>query len=102
MCFCPRANYCIERCLPDFSVFSKLRDRLCLGTDSYASNYTFNFAEEIGFLNFQNFLNKTKFDFESVGSAGAAPAGFTADTTGRGKAGVWVLQQAQGAPALAR
>ena len=49
-CFCPRANHFIERRLPDFSIFSNLKDRLCMGTDSYASNYSFNFDEEIGFL----------------------------------------------------
>jgi aminodeoxyfutalosine deaminase len=53
-CFCPRANYFIERRFPDFLIFSKLKDRLCLGTDSLASNYSLNFGEEIGFLHLRH------------------------------------------------
>lgn len=49
-CFCPRANYYIERRLPDFALFSELNNKLTLGTDSLASNHSLNMGEEIGFL----------------------------------------------------
>jgi cytosine/adenosine deaminase-related metal-dependent hydrolase len=37
-CFCPNANLYIENKLPDFKLFSELKNSICLGTDSLASN----------------------------------------------------------------
>jgi len=46
-CFCPNANLYIENRLPDFDVFINAGTTCCLGTDSYASNYTLNLLDEI-------------------------------------------------------
>lgn len=46
-CFCPNANLYIENQLPQFSLFSNYNDRICIGTDSYASNHQLSILEEI-------------------------------------------------------
>lgn len=46
-CFCPNANLYIENQLPQFSLFSNYTDRICIGTDSYASNHQLSILEEI-------------------------------------------------------
>ncbi|MEO6168767.1 MAG: amidohydrolase family protein [Chitinophagales bacterium] len=46
-CFCPNANLYIENQLPQFSLFSNHSDRICIGTDSYASNHQLCILEEI-------------------------------------------------------
>lgn len=46
-CFCPNANLYIEQHLPNFSLFEELSDRICIGTDSYASNHQLSILEEI-------------------------------------------------------
>lgn len=45
-CFCPRANLYIESRLPDFALFSEEKERLCLGTDSLASNDDLDLCSE--------------------------------------------------------
>ncbi len=44
-CTCPKANLYIENSLPDYSIFD--RDKLCIGTDSLASNDSFSILEEL-------------------------------------------------------
>ena len=44
-CTCPKANLYIENSLPDYSIFNT--DKLCLGTDSLASNNTLSILEEL-------------------------------------------------------
>lgn len=46
-CFCPNANLFIENHLPEFSLFANYHDRICIGTDSYASNHQLSVLEEI-------------------------------------------------------
>jgi cytosine/adenosine deaminase-related metal-dependent hydrolase len=46
-CFCPNANLYIENRLPDFDIFIESGVTCCLGTDSYASNYSLNILDEI-------------------------------------------------------
>ncbi|MEP7128076.1 MAG: amidohydrolase family protein [Chitinophagales bacterium] len=46
-CFCPNANLYIEDRLPQFSLFGNYHDRICIGTDSYASNHQLSVLEEI-------------------------------------------------------
>ena len=46
-CFCPNANLYIENRLPQFSLFGNYTDRICIGTDSYASNHQLSILEEI-------------------------------------------------------
>ena len=36
--FCPKANLYINNTLPDFSIFQSYREKICVGTDSLASN----------------------------------------------------------------
>ena len=44
-CTCPKANLYIENALPDYSIFD--RDKLCVGTDSLASNDSLSILEEL-------------------------------------------------------
>lgn len=44
-CTCPKANLYIENTLPDYTIFDV--DRLCVGTDSLASNENLSILEEI-------------------------------------------------------
>ena len=49
-CFCPGANLYIEERLPDFTVFGQLKDKICLGTDSLASNSELNVLQEANLI----------------------------------------------------
>ena len=44
-CTCPKANLYIENDLPDYSIFDT--DKLCIGTDSLASNDSLSILEEV-------------------------------------------------------
>ena len=44
-CSCPKANLYIENSLPDYSIFSP--EKLCVGTDSLASNNSLSIMEEL-------------------------------------------------------
>ena len=44
-CTCPKANLYIENALPDYSIFDA--DKLCVGTDSLASNDSLSILEEL-------------------------------------------------------
>jgi len=44
-CTCPKANQYIENILPDYSIFDT--DKLCVGTDSLASNNTLSILDEL-------------------------------------------------------
>lgn len=48
--FCPKSNLYISNRLPDISLFEKEYDRICLGTDSLASNDTLSILEEMKVL----------------------------------------------------
>ena len=49
-CFCPNANRYIENTLPDFSGFKEQEKRICLGTDSLASNHQLDLISEANLL----------------------------------------------------
>lgn len=49
-CLCPRSNYFIHRTWPDAALFARYSDRICLGTDSIASNYSLDLFEEVRVL----------------------------------------------------
>ncbi|MEM9985157.1 MAG: amidohydrolase family protein [Bacteroidota bacterium] len=50
-CLCPRSNWYLHRRLPPIAELSpELRQRICLGTDSAASNYSLDLWEEVVFL----------------------------------------------------
>ena len=44
-CTCPKANLYIENALPDYSIFDA--NKLCVGTDSLASNNSLSILEEL-------------------------------------------------------
>lgn len=44
-CTCPKANLYIENSLPDYSIFNS--EKLCVGTDSLASNNSLSILEEL-------------------------------------------------------
>jgi cytosine/adenosine deaminase-related metal-dependent hydrolase len=44
---CPNANLYIENKLPDFNLFLNLKDNVCLGTDSLASNHQLSIVAEM-------------------------------------------------------
>ena len=46
-CLCPNANLYIENKLPDFRIFTEENSRLCIGTDSCASNWGLSILEEL-------------------------------------------------------
>ena len=49
-CFCPNANLFIEDKLPDLSLFSDQKNKICIGTDSLASNHQLDLINEINIL----------------------------------------------------
>ena len=58
-CTCPKANLYIEGKLPDYSIFNL--DRLCVGTDSLASNDNLSILEEL-----QVIKEHTNFDINTL------------------------------------
>ena len=58
-CTCPKANLCIENSLPDYSIFDP--EKLCIGTDSLASNSTLSILEELKVLK-----ENTDFDLNTL------------------------------------
>lgn len=60
-CLCPSANLYIENTLPNFSIFKTIPDRVCLGTDSLASNHQLSILDEMKVIN-----NTYTIDFETL------------------------------------
>jgi len=60
-CFCPGANEYIEGRLPDFDLFKPHTNKLCLGTDSLASNDNLDLLKEANAV-----MQKGKFEVEEV------------------------------------
>ncbi|NOT36351.1 MAG: amidohydrolase family protein [Saprospiraceae bacterium] len=55
---CPNANLFIENRLPNYELFSRYQDHICIGTDSYSSNWTLSILDEIKtILQYQSFLS---------------------------------------------
>ncbi len=46
-CFCPNANLYIENLLPDINMFRRKKQKICIGTDSLASNSQLSVLEEL-------------------------------------------------------
>ncbi|MDI1355484.1 MAG: amidohydrolase family protein [bacterium] len=49
-CFCPGANQYIENSLPDFTLFAKQKGKICVGTDSLASNTQLDLIQEVNVI----------------------------------------------------
>lgn len=60
-CFCPNANLYIENRLPNFNLFSSLKNNICFGTDSLASNNQLDLISEANHA-----LKNSSFDLETV------------------------------------
>jgi cytosine/adenosine deaminase-related metal-dependent hydrolase len=60
-CLCPNANLFIEKTLPNFGLFNKYKDRVCLGTDSLASNFQLSILSEM-----QTIQNNSEIDFDTL------------------------------------
>jgi cytosine/adenosine deaminase-related metal-dependent hydrolase len=58
-CTCPRANLYIENDLPDYSIFDS--DKLCVGTDSLASNDSLSILDELLIIQ-----NNSNFDLNTL------------------------------------
>ncbi|MCU0360001.1 MAG: amidohydrolase family protein [Bacteroidia bacterium] len=61
LCLCPGANEYIEERLPDFELFKPHIKKLCLGTDSLASNDQLNVLKEANTV-----MQKGKFQVEEI------------------------------------
>ena len=61
LCFCPGANEYIEERLPDFELFKPHIKKLCLGTDSLASNDQLDVLKEANTV-----MQKGKFQMEDI------------------------------------
>ena len=73
-CTCPKANLYIENSLPDYSLFDSTK--LCVGTDSLASNNSLSILEELKIIQ-----DNSKFDLNTLlqiaSKNGAEILGFT-------------------------
>lgn len=49
-CFCPGANKYIENRMPDFNLFKQHTNKVCIGTDSLASNVQLDVLHEINLI----------------------------------------------------
>ena len=58
-CTCPKANLYIENTLPDYSIFDT--DKLCVGTDSLASNDSLSILDELLIIQ-----NNSNFDLNTL------------------------------------
>lgn len=64
-CFCPGANEYIENRLPDFSLFAGVKKKICIGTDSLASNTKLDVIHEANLV----LANSKTFNVEDLLSA---------------------------------
>lgn len=72
-CTCPKANLYIENALPDYSVFDA--DKLCVGTDSLASNNSLSILEELQIIKENSNFDLNKL-FKIACKNGAEALGF--------------------------
>lgn len=60
-CLCPNANLFIENKLPDLNLFLNFKDKVCLGTDSLASNHQLSILNEM-----QTMQQNSNIDFDTL------------------------------------
>jgi len=76
VCLCPRSNQVLHRRLPDVLLMLKSGLKLCLGTDSLASNDSLSLFDEMKFLS-QSFADISPKEIISMATTnGAAALGF--------------------------
>lgn len=76
-CLCPSSNLFIENQLPEIQNFEGNFDRICLGTDSLASNDTISILHELKILSKENDEISLEELFKWSGINGAKALGFT-------------------------
>jgi cytosine/adenosine deaminase-related metal-dependent hydrolase len=59
-CLCPNANLYIENSIPNIPLFRPYSEKVCLGTDSLASNHQLSILSEMKTI--QEYYPETKFD----------------------------------------
>ena len=72
-CFCPNANKYIEDRLPEMNLFVNKKDKICIGTDSLASNSQLDLVSEMNLI-LQNFKEFTPRDVLSAVTGNGAKA----------------------------
>lgn len=60
-CLCPNANLFIENTLPDLNLFIEVKEQICLGTDSLASNHQLSILNEM-----QTVFKHAEVDFDTL------------------------------------
>jgi cytosine/adenosine deaminase-related metal-dependent hydrolase len=60
-CFCPTANLYIENHLPNFEIYKNYLNRICVGTDSLASNENLDIIKELNIIS-----NNSKYTTEQL------------------------------------
>lgn len=75
-CLCPRSNQYIHNKLPDFSLFNFAGTRVCIGTDSLASNTSLDMLEELRLIQSQYPAATTEHLLQCATRNGATMLGF--------------------------
>ena len=70
-CACPKANMYIENRLPDYNNWLQITDKVCIGTDSLASNNTLSILDEMKTIqsNFPEIKTETLINWATINGA---------------------------------
>ncbi len=70
-CACPNANLYIENRLPDYTIWLQVKDKVCIGTDSLASNNSLCILDEIKTIqsNFPKIKTETLLGWATINGA---------------------------------
>lgn len=70
-CTCPKANLYIENRLPDYKTWLQVTDKICIGTDSLASNNSLSILDEIRTIqtNFPEIKTETLVNWATINGA---------------------------------
>lgn len=73
---CPISNYYIENCQPNYLLFLQHPNKICIGTDSLASNYFLSILDEIKWIQTEYPEIKSEFLLQWACKNGAEALGF--------------------------
>lgn len=70
-CACPKANLYIENRLPDYNMWLQAKDKICIGTDSLASNDSLSIFDEMKTIqkNFPELKTETLMSWATINGA---------------------------------
>lgn len=74
---CPISNYYIENCQPNYLLFLQHPNKICIGTDSLASNYFLSILDEIKWIQTEYHEIKSEILLQWACKNGAEALGFT-------------------------